>query len=77
MEIDATIKRVIGIIERVSLVSPVTATMKMKDVIQDSLLLMKVIVSVENEFDIFLDDINFIELYNYDIKGFIDYAKIG
>jgi len=69
-------RKVLNIFESVTSNTGLTGEMKLKEIIQDSLSLMKIIVAIENEFNIFLDDIDFIALYNLDIQGFIHYAKI-
>ena len=76
MEVVSTNSRVLAVFKSVVSHEDLTNEMKIKDIIQDSLSLMKIIVGIETEFDIFLDDIDFIALYNLDIQGFIDYAKI-
>jgi len=76
MEMIDTHKKVLTIFESVLSTAGLTENMYIKDIIQDSLSLMKIIVAIENEFNTFLDDIDFIALYNLDIKGFIHYANI-
>lgn len=76
MEVASANSRVLAVFESVISRVGLTKEMIIKDIIQDSLSLMKIIVGIEAEFDIFLDDIDFIALYNMDIEGFIDYAKI-
>lgn len=76
MEIVPTTQKVLGIFESVLAATGLTEHMKIKEIIRDSLSLMKIIVEIENQFNIFLDDIDFIALYNLDIQGFIHYANI-
>ena len=76
MEIMSVNDKVLNIFESVTKQTGLSSSMKIKEVVQDSLSLMKIIVQIETEFNIFLDDIDFIALYNLDIQGFIQYAKI-
>lgn len=77
MEVAEINQEALGIISALTKQENINIKMTLGELIQDSLTLMKVIVAIENKFDIYLDDINFIELYNYTVKDFIGYAKIG
>jgi acyl carrier protein len=76
MEIMNTTKKVLAIFESVICKTGLTEDMKLKDILQSSLSLMQIIVAIEKEFNIFLDDIDFIEIYNLDIQGLIHHAKL-
>lgn len=52
------------------------AQSKFKDIATDSLMLMKVIVAVEQEFDVFLDDIDFIAIFNSTVDDFIKKVEL-
>ena len=77
MEIVDRHRKILDIFESVTGASDLTDDIRIRDIIQDSLSLMKMIVAIEDEFDIFLDDIDFIALYGFNIREFIHYAKIG
>lgn len=76
MEITDATKKVLDIFESVVCKTGLTKDMKLKEIIQSSLALMQIIVAIEKEFNIYIDDIDFIAIYNFDIEGFIQHAKI-
>ena len=78
MEETETNQKVISIIATLTKHESESIDLKMtlSELIHDSLTLMKLIVAIENEFHVFLDDINFIDLYNSTIEDFITYANI-
>lgn len=76
MEITSVSQKVLNIFETVTSQTGLTEDMKLKEILQSSLSLMQIIVTIEKEFNIFLDDIDFIAIYNLDIQGFIRHANL-